>query len=276
MDEIPMNRESITPEKNKTIRSISKVPDQDQREKASDKFLEDGNSRMTKNTNVQENVHRKDAVNEEALINVEVQDGFHPEVDAGSISSKKHGKQGQKSRARKPKSKSPKPNKKMGKKNPENEKSKMAPNTDRAVTKKQSASLFLIPELYRQQETSSQDDATEGIESSSSQNNNKSSQSRQTHNLRPRTAAMVSKVTANKVKIIRNNVRKKSANVRSVVGRSSTVKNKKGKSPKVTRKVEAARKSKLGRPPKTMARKNPKAKSYAKVGKKKSPARKHK
>ncbi|GIY67255.1 hypothetical protein CDAR_412231 [Caerostris darwini] len=80
--------------------------------------------------------------------------------------------------------------------------------------------------------TSSQDDATEGIESSSSQNNNKSSQSRQTHNLRPRTAAMVSKVTANKVKIIRNNVRKKSANVRSVVGRSSTIKNKKGKSPK--------------------------------------------
>ncbi|GIX74179.1 hypothetical protein CEXT_344401 [Caerostris extrusa] len=51
----------------------------------------------------------------------------------------------------------------------------MAPNTDRAVTKKQSASLFLIPESYRQQETSSQDDATEGIESSS-QNNSKNSQ----------------------------------------------------------------------------------------------------
>ncbi|GIX87326.1 hypothetical protein CEXT_97871 [Caerostris extrusa] len=59
----------------------------------------------------------KMAVNEETSGNVEVQDGFQPEVDAGSISSRKHGKSKvKKSRSRKPKSKSPKANKKMGKK----------------------------------------------------------------------------------------------------------------------------------------------------------------
>ncbi|GIY53406.1 hypothetical protein CEXT_701241 [Caerostris extrusa] len=110
-------RNQLLQRKTKTIHSpISKVPDQDQREKASDKFLDDGNSRITKNNIVQENVHRKEAVNEETSGNVEVQDGFQPEVDAGSISSRKHGKQGQKSRSRKPKSKSPKRIRKWGKK----------------------------------------------------------------------------------------------------------------------------------------------------------------
>ncbi|GIX87329.1 hypothetical protein CEXT_97881 [Caerostris extrusa] len=72
---------------------------------------------------------------------------------------------------------------------------------------------------------------------------------------------MVSKITANKVKILRNNVRKKSSNVRSVGGRSSSVKNKKGKSPKVTRKVVAKRKSKQ----EDLWRENPEGESYAKV-----------